>query len=643
MKKRIFSLLLVLVMLLSLCLVSCEEEEAAPSAQPSPVPPPKAIPIEYISNSKPSIPSTNKTTVTTTKVNSVTIPDEAYCSHTYTFNYFSGNVELYLMSLFENYDTQINEYNYMLVSTVTGQTYSFTVSDTFLSNGDAPAGAIVDYSIATHSVSLAWAGITLSVAYEDGSFTHILFDAYLNKIASAKSDSFSPNISSSYGITYYEEIDGDDYFATVDFEGYKFEISHFSNYAPELPYEVDVVKTPSDADVEDDEDEDEEPMFNFDAVTKDEVNGGYYTISENTYIRFNEKGEIISSQYLGSFPADCFNSEIAFLKNGNIFVQYVAVLDQNATSYDAWISLDESLQIKLDITSYIFNVADGSIKYIDNFAYILSGELEFADSERIKELEITEGKNFAFEPMIINAYGTVEPLRDTIVVFDDDMNVIKHIKLVDGDKEYTVLKNGAIVCYDEFSSYLVDANGNKVAGVPHGTIFNCNLKWFVSETDIRDTTYNVIYDFASAGREIFEVYDETILFVEDYTDGEGTTYERLVLWKGVGSEIVLGKLTDYNNNRIWIEDFGFVSFTEDDAEGLCDATIYSLNGEIIKSVQRIDEKYLYTTYIRDKKCYEIVLYREVFSEYTDENGDFHSKTDYPIEHIYIYTSVEHAK
>jgi hypothetical protein len=236
----------------------------------------------------------------------------------------------------------------------------------------------------------------------------------------------------------------------------------------------------------------------------------------------------------------------------------------------------------------------------------------------------------------------METLYDTIAAFDDNMNIIKYYK-ISNDKEFEALPNGAFVCYDGFSYYIADADGNKVADIPHEADIEYNSKWFISDDGVRDNKYNLIYDFTADKREVYEIYDESILFLETAIVN-GNEVERYVLWTSTNTEIVVGTVEEYNQGLMLIEDYGFVVFTGQPSSGsTATATIYSTKGETLKTVNYVKDFTAYEFDIRGRGCYELVFDLAVYNETEDENGNVSAYTEYPTEYIYIYTSVEYAK
>ncbi len=573
MKKRIISLLLVLAMALSLAFVSCKDDP--PPEEPTPPAPIPTETIKYL----PSVKQTG-TSTSSTATNSFVISDETQLLGSYYFPALYGYVKNYRTSITDSANYEGAEhYTYALFSELSGQKYEFIVTQRGTFEGEYADKTVVDYYIDfkynnNHS-SVYWAGVLLTLEYADGTFTHYLFDAFLNEIDKIEnSDSRGASFYVSSDARYDEELNRYDDFGYIYLDGNEYYTKNFYYYDSQENKDYYVEKLP---------DEDEVPSFNSSDIEYDEEKNEYTYLSATTAARFDKDGKLIFSYTLPDCPlyATCRS---VWLDNGNVFFAYVQTLHKDETEYD-FHQVTPIETIKLNYKAFIYSPADGKLTEIKDFKYF--GELRTASNSEIKDLKLAEGTNFMIEPAIICEDGSLQALKNTIVAFNDNLEVIKYYKYPAIDSEFTTLQNGAIVYSDDYTRYLVDAEGKKIADLPLSYTEQINNKWFIDNGCIYNEKYELLYDFVAQGRELHEICDDAILLWGEVTI-EDTPTTCLIAWMGVNSEKVLFTEDDYYmGNADLIDDYVITQKTQEN--GHITLELLKLDGTSIKKWENVND------------------------------------------------------
>ena len=642
MKKRIISLLLALVMVLSLCLISCKKEEEEPSEPTQPAK--KVVPVEILTQ-KPTKDGEEIKIVTKTDVSTVTIPDDAYYLSSYSWSSFVGTVRCYRFATSYNQDANIYVTDYLFYSNVSGLSKKISIIEPETSNVTLADKDVVDYYVQKVSVGSAWSGLIISLEHHDSTYTHILYDAYMNEICKvANSENASVDYSTNYSYFFPDDnYSSFDYIATIEFEGRTFEAKHFSSNNTHLPYTIKETTVTTDGEGDGNEENPDKPVFNPSSVVKDEENGGYYFIRNFSVARFTDDGDIVYAYAFDNIPSDIFDYTLCFLDNQNVLLQYTRIVSDDSENYDFWYEFDCEHSIRLALTTLIYKPADGTLVELQDFNYVLDDDVLTASSDEIKAVGITEGKNYLYEPMIINDYGAVEYLDDTFVSFDDDMNALKHYEYPAISPDYMYYDNGAIVYFDGFTSYFVDEYGNKVADIPYGGYSNYNDLWFIDKKCVYSNTGALIYDFSAANRRIHTVYDKSILFMEDFVDSEGYNETKYVLWSGINSEKEIGTARQYNEGKLmFLGDVGYIVFEDVSGSSLQRACVYSFSGTLLTTVNSLYSFSCYERSIRGLTTYELYFETAVYTETSDGEGNIIAGTNYYDEYVYIYSYLEYV-
>ena len=578
MKKKILSLLLVLVMILSLCMVSCDDEEEPPA----PPPPPPPIPVETIKY-KPTI-SSNDSTQTTVN-NTFEVTDDMTRTTYYSFgSYINTQVDLYRKST-ESTDYDAKVYTYTLFSHASGLTYTFDVMSKNIYDAKIPEDAITSYQVRRDYASRYWAGLLLTLHHEDGTYTHILFDSYLNQIDKIEdSDDYSPYFYVDYtsrwtGNTY-------EYFAYVYLDENTYEVF---NYYQSSNGDYQIVK------LSDSDDDDDRPAFETSSIVKDDATGEYYYVTSSKFARFTAEGKLIFSYALDDIPADSSPSA-KILNSGDVLVVFNQNVALDAEDYDYY-TASGSITRKSKTKSMLFSRTSQTLTELEDLIYF-SDTIYTSASEKIKELGLTEGVNFMIEPKYITEGKAFQRLENTIVAFDDAMKVVKFYKFPALEGEFTTYDNGAIVYSNGYETYLVNENGEKIADIPRSSTRQSNNKWFIDDGCVYNNKYELLYDFAKDGRTVYGVYDNAILFAGKTPDAEtGELVESLISWSGVASEKVICPINSDTHNQIRITDSGYIFFLEEQAESNYDKlTLMKADGSVVKTWENVSYRSITTTY-----------------------------------------------
>ena len=532
MKKRIISLLLALVMALSLVFVSCQDDPP-----PDPPPQPTPIPVETITYT-PKAEQAGTPSFTTVE-NSLTIDQDEYSQeNSYYFSNLGGYMKVFktLNADSGNFEGALN-HHYALYSEFSGQYFEFVVTQRGSYAGEFDDKTVINYYWDTDYNSSwteegYWAGALLTLVHSDGTYTHYLFDAFMNEIEVIEDDDdYAPYFQVDYNNRWNSSTSQSEYMGTIKFADNEYETQNL--YGGNGEYYVKKISGGSD---------DETPDFNSSSVVYDEDRLEYTYLSGKTAARFDKDGKLLFTYTLDglSVGTDC---DSYWLANGNVFYLCTEALLKDATEYDYYELAEGGITRKYNYRAFVYDVYQEKLTELEDFKYI--GDVIEAMDESLEGLGLTAGANYMIEPMLIGEGGKLQKLENTIVALDESFKAVMYYKYPGIKSEFTTLKNGAIVCDDGFTRYLVDAEGKKIADLPYSNTEIVNNKWFVDNGCVYNEKHELIYDFAAQGRVLHEVCDNAILlWGEVKIDEVDTTC--LISWTGLNSEKVLFTEEDHD-------------------------------------------------------------------------------------------------
>ncbi len=535
MKKRIFSLLLVLIMVLSLALVSCKGNDEEPPPAPVVIPTEK---FPVIFDEQEEQPFTQHTT--STNLSSLNR------SGSY------GGTYLYIGDEIYDVESKFYSQDFVLYCSQTGESYGWSIYTDISGESVFADDIYVDYDINSSYVYFYGEYNThLVLEREDGTYDHFLFDQNMNLLVSeSKQEDLYISISYSYGNNgvLYNLTFGDKIFK-VERDG--------------LRKTVTLLVDTSKKDVN---------IYALREFTYNEVTGTYIKISNGEITVLSSEYDLIFTKKFDMIENG--DIEISRLNNGNYLVVYVYVLADDATEYEVFMYGE-----KANVTSFIYNPTDDSLTEIPDLKYI--GEI--IPVSEVKGFTDSTVSNLIFDGFSIENGARVR--EKNVIGLNDNLEIVKFFDY-DELGFYSTLKNGAKIYENQFTRYIVDVSGNKVADLPMNIRYN--EKWFYDDKAIYDTSLNVIYNYADAGRKIHSINPNSILFTEEEKDEETLQVENYVLWTGKDTEKLIGNDVDYNDNNLNFFNFGY--YTKEFVEDTSTYTykFYNLSGDLIDTVQNVN-------------------------------------------------------
>ncbi|MBO5374992.1 MAG: hypothetical protein J6A54_06065 [Clostridia bacterium] len=551
MKKRIFSLLLVILMLVSLALVSCEDEEepAGPVGTTMTTPQGVVIPTEKFWGKFGHV-ETPATTVTVGE--KVTLPVGA--------SLYGGGNEYY--NVYRDYvyndENDLTATDYYLLFKENGKTVKFTVPEYPALTGDesqetldARISSFIFNSYDSRGIELVTVATYFGYAGE-----YDLTAYYLDGTTAFTLDDYG---SSDLSISDYWYGEGNSDFAEIGH--FIFRVDSSYNF-----YGEDEVKLTQIVDLE----TSNAPMSYFEDMSYDKNANEYYISNETGIVIFD--GNLVLKNIIKYETVLGSTVKVQTLSNGNKYITETYSVPSTVEDYTY-----SKETTKYVVKAGIYSVADG-YKAVDAPEFI--GDIESV-SDFPEEMAVLDAsiKNILSGSMIA-ADKTLVSMKD-MVVLDDDAKPVKILERDLLNQYYYTFKTpfGAIITYSDFEQNVVDANGAKIASLPY--YHEINNKWIVTETNVYDASMNSIYEIP-ANRELELVMPDSIIFIEKGVDDAKNSVEKTILWTGVGQEKVLAE-SELASNQLVIKENYYViySITND---GNYNATVYASNGTELLSI-----------------------------------------------------------
>ncbi len=578
MKKRILPLLLVVLMLASLVLVSCGNQETTDpvdDGQPDVVtittPKGNVIPTEDIWGKFESVKAPETTLVKGEKVN---LPANA--------SYYESN-SCYIVYKHEISETReidgvitevVTANDYIMYIYETGKTLTFRKP--VLQTNEDPSmyeNAVTTISFNTFGIS----SFTLpTVAIERGNTGEYDITIYKadGSVAFTVEDYDSSSI---YPERSWSSYNADSEFVKVDNVIYRvdYDIDTYNNEREDLNF-VKVV----------DLDESSAPISYLSSMQYDKVADEYY-------ISNNEGIAILDNTLM---PKTIIKYERVVNSNINVYTL------SNGNKY-----ITETYQVPATFEDYTYHI--GATKYVVKagvysveFGYTEVDAPEFigtvltpsaydrrlvAKDESIKNILVNAGK--------ITETKELVSMKD-IVVLDDNAKAVKILTTdITSNYYYTeTLPNGAIIMKGIYDTTVYNANGEKLGVLPYS--YKSNNKWFITDKNVYDATMKSIYEIPE-GRVANTIMPNAILFTEKAFDEAGNRIDKYILWKGVDSEVIIAETAlSYNELAITNNYYAEIDTTEDYNYNV---VIYdSLGNEIYKIVNASERPTFADNYVR---------------------------------------------
>ena len=565
MKKRILSIALALVMLLSFALVSCKKEETPP-----PAPQPKLVDT-YKFFDKISYSPEQKQQSSTQLIGSYAPAENSYEHTSY------GDITVYRSSVYETVEVEG-----VPTEKFVGTLYEIV----FFSTGTKKEILIPSTDGLTDEQ------LKTTITGVDFNFRNA-FDYYFLSVTARKGygNEYDHTLYSEAGFAL-AEIKGDDS-SSVNFD-------YFSDNIHTILYGETVYRADCD---------DENISLtkvvdgSYDAMRFVSMceyeNGMYIYMDYDTYQVFDESFKQIA--YFDFEQVEDGEVEILRLESGNLYIQESIMAPNDATEYDFYFA---PVEAKIIINTYIYDVTSGELKASDKpeyFGEIMTVEqIQAENDELVMTISDPAVKAFMLSPVWI--HNQVYYVGK-VLALDADMKPLYFLEMpFSGEFYVDSYDAGTLVAETPIEAYYIDGNGNKLA--PFDENSESNEKWIITNKSIYDNKLTLVYDYASANREIYEVLADSILFREE-TEVEGVTTEKYILWTGVGAESVIA-----TDDEIDAYEFFYDYFYKEvwDDSGIGTLSIYGSNGTSLATISGVWSFYTSQAYHSEASIFDVELY-----------------------------------
>lgn len=565
MKKRILSIALALVMLLSFALVSCKKEETPP-----PAPQPKLVDT-YKFFDKISYSPEQKTQSPTQLIGSYAPAENSYEHTSY------GDITVYRSSVYETVEVEGvptekfvgTLYEIIFFSTGTKQEILVPSTDGLTDEQLKTTITGVDFNF-RNAFGYYFLSVTARKGYGN-EYDHTLYSEAGFALAEIKGDDSSSvnfNYSSNnirtilYGDTVYRaDCDEESISLTKVIDG-----------------SYDAMRFISNCEYE---------------------NGMYIYMSYDVYQVFDESFKQIA--YFDFEQVESGEVEISRLENGNLYIQEIIPVLNDAAEYDFYFA---PADIKVIVNAYLYDVTSGELKATDKpeyFGQIMTIEQIQKETEDLV-ITINDPAVKAFMSNAIWIHNQV-CYTSKVLALDADMKPLYFLEMpFSGDFYLDAHNAGTLVAQTPIELYYADGNANKLA--PFSYNDDSNEKWIITNKGVYDNKLTLVYDYASANREIYEVLADSILFREE-TEVEGVTTEKYILWTGVGAESVIA-----TDDEIDAYEFFYDYFYKEvwDDSGIGTLSMYGSNGTSLATISGVWSFYTSQAYHSEASIFDIELY-----------------------------------
>ncbi len=246
------------------------------------------------------------------------------------------------------------------------------------------------------------------------------------------------------------------------------------------------------------------------------VNGNYYILDSDTVAVYNSEFVPIFYYELPSYASG--SSEIFVLPEGNVLVQVLAVLPEDATDYDYF-----NGSTKFEVVDLLFDVTDGSSKEIDLGA-LVRNVMVLTEDNTPEALKDAFGKDFKAYAAVayIGENRRVDSSATAIdyVFIDADGKLSDTLKITDALQSFpTPVASGLYMAYTVYGEIVIfNVEGEKVVSFDGSADYTNN--YIYTKKAIYRIDGTKVYDLVENNAEVYgEVGENLILSKVD----EGTT------------------------------------------------------------------------------------------------------------------------
>lgn len=551
MKKRILSIALALVMLLSLALISCNKDDGDST-------PPPAELQTYSLKDKMVYTGEEQTAKPTTQV----VGPLSYRDDAYLFTSFSSqNAKVYRSDV---YETEI-------IESVEQDVYKGELYEVlFFKSGTKLEYFLPDTTNLTEE--------QMKTTYTDVNFySRYISGVYTIEVVLSKNygDAYDHILISDRGVALAQENDYG-YSSSINSNSSRIRVATFCGKLYRVEVENSVIKS-----------------FTKIMEVSDVYNAMYF-VSNCTYIpgayiyqtgsiyrvfdeSFNEAGYFEFERTPGS------DVEFTRLDDGRLYIVEVVELPDSATEYDILIEGEKAF-----VSAYTYDFNSKTLTELGTPEYVSYNEVVTPSALKEMGYSLSDPTVALVMSEVIEVKTSTYYGESKLLALDKDMKPLYFIELPSlGNYEFRVHPTGAIIFENAYESYISDTMGNKIANLPADANYNNN--WFITAEGIFDNKMTLVYDYAAANRTIYRLFGDSIIFREVKEIEGGSTETHYILWNGTGDGTLIAK--DSEIYDFTFRDTFFYTEIYNEETFYYTVTFYASNGTLLASIDNVDDFY----------------------------------------------------
>ena len=241
----------------------------------------------------------------------------------------------------------------------------------------------------------------------------------------------------------------------------------------------------------------------------------FYSADEMGVYVYDTQFNRVSAWFVPEYDDESlYDLDMFILNNGDILVQYMVVLDEDAAKYDITTVVDGET-LKIDLASVLVSAKNGKAKTLE-LDYIIDNiesNYDLYDEDEDDNAFTNGFENIAYICPIVDGKILNSPADRDVVLMNNKAKITKSLKVVDyqvaevptkiSDGRYAVstLDGGMVV---------IDEKGEVIHSINNFGFDDIVGAYFVGERAIYDMDLNVAYDLAVKNVEVVEVIGDTI-------------------------------------------------------------------------------------------------------------------------------------
>ena len=281
----------------------------------------------------------------------------------------------------------------------------------------------------------------------------------------------------------------------------------------------------------------------------------FYTIGDAVII-YDESFVPVATYIAPSFAEAV--GELVVMNDGSILVQYVIALPEDAVFYDVFYD-----GVKYELVSNILSV-DGKLKEVSLDYIVMSCVPNFAvyDENDDDNMFVDGFENLACIARIEDKRFDENEDNHEYVIMNNNAKVEKSLMLVDGQIDLPeMIAPDLYLVETVYGAALITGNGEIKHQLTNTDFeFTSADGYFVGETAIYNTEFNMVYDLGANEAEVLGTINETI-FVKA---GDDESYE-IISFCG-GKQTSVFTYDEDEDISFTMTEFGYVIVEEDDDE-----------------------------------------------------------------------------